>query len=230
MEDSYKIVNERSDEDLFPASSGYASPSQRFRSEYRRAPADDLLELLRSAHTSPYPSPSTPQWRTSERSRVESTAYPEVLDSTIQSRSGGTRAKRSELHDVSLTRSQPTVQRRGYWITVGLLVAVSVILWRFWWFRSPASIVYANLADPVIAIVGATGTGKSSIIDILGGVDKEGKRPVIGHNLESCTFAQPEPRPFIANQSLRDRYAECVVVPRRCQFTGCSLARHARLR
>jgi hypothetical protein len=224
MQDSDKIVYERSDGDLYVTSSDYASPSQRSRARYSQARDNNLPELLRSARASPYASPSTPQWRIPERSRVDSMVYPEAVNSTTQPRSGGTRVRRSELHDVALTRAPSTVQNRGYWLTVGALVAVSVILWRFWWLRSPAPTVYADLADPVIAIVGATGTGKSSLIDILGGVDKDGKRPVIGHNLESCTFTQPQLRPFIANQSPRDRYAECVVVPRRRQFTGCSLA------
>ncbi|KAF2833840.1 hypothetical protein CC86DRAFT_277603, partial [Ophiobolus disseminans] len=41
--------------------------------------------------------------------------------------------------------------------------------------------------DPIIAVVGATGAGKSSFIEMLGGRDASGNKPGVGHNLESCT-------------------------------------------
>lgn len=109
----------------------------------------------------------------------------------------------SELHEASLARAPLPVQRLRSWIILGVLVAVTVIVWRFGWSPSPAPTVYADLANPVIAIVGATGTGKSSFIDILGGVDGSGKRPVIGHELQSCMFTRIRPRSFTTNESAK---------------------------
>jgi ABC-type glutathione transport system ATPase component len=43
-----------------------------------------------------------------------------------------------------------------------------------------------DLTGPVIAIVGTTGAGKSSLIDALGGLDENGTRPSVGRDLKSC--------------------------------------------
>lgn len=79
-------------------------------------------------------------------------------------------------------------------LVVGLMVAPC------WWYfeRAPndaaVDLPAGLLIDhntPVIAIMGASGSGKSSLIHALGGRDKDGLLPKIGHGLQSCMRQSP---------------------------------------
>jgi hypothetical protein len=75
--------------------------------------------------------------------------------------------------------------RRGGCAVIAVMAAVIGILYlRFLWVSSPSPCE----TDPIIAIVGATGAGKSTFIQGLGGRDALGNLPGIGHRLESCEY------------------------------------------
>jgi hypothetical protein len=66
-----------------------------------------------------------------------------------------------------------------------------------WWFPTPDSPLldpphFTDFLDPkapIFAIMGKTGVGKSTFIDLLGGREvKTKERPVVGDSLESCKF------------------------------------------
>jgi hypothetical protein len=75
--------------------------------------------------------------------------------------------------------------RRGGCAVIAVMAAVFNILYlRFLWVSLPSPCE----TDPIIAIVGATGAGKSTFIQGLGGQDALENLPGIGHRLESCEY------------------------------------------
>jgi hypothetical protein len=66
-------------------------------------------------------------------------------------------------------------------------------------------------SGPVIALMGGTGTGKSSFIRDLQGRDSEGCLPKIGHGLQSCKYLPPATAMHLPNTHI-ERHEEGYLV------------------
>lgn len=74
----------------------------------------------------------------------------------------------------------------GWSVVFGVLVFIFAVVVGVLMVPEPSSIAVSSPTDPTIAVVGATGAGKSSFIEALGGRDANGNKPSVGHSLESC--------------------------------------------
>jgi ABC-type glutathione transport system ATPase component len=83
-------------------------------------------------------------------------------------------------------RKQSRALAYGKYVVIGVRFAIGAVIGA----GSPSNhlipVVTASSTEPIIAIVGATGAGKSSLIKLLGGRNESGREPVVGHSLGSC--------------------------------------------
>ncbi|KAF2794115.1 hypothetical protein K505DRAFT_242837, partial [Melanomma pulvis-pyrius CBS 109.77] len=79
-------------------------------------------------------------------------------------------------------------------LVVAILAVIILVLAKLFYFPASAHVAECisssasfNPSGPIIAVMGATGTGKSSFIRDLQGRDSRGCLPKVGHGLQSCT-------------------------------------------
>jgi hypothetical protein len=99
-----------------------------------------------------------------------------------------TKQASAEMDGANLPRNDRKPYNYGGRFAIALLIAACAVVLGLQFSPTPSYVPSASAADPIVAIVGATGAGKSSLIKLLGGFDKRGDKPEVGHNLASCTF------------------------------------------
>ncbi|KAF2730643.1 hypothetical protein EJ04DRAFT_500188 [Polyplosphaeria fusca] len=108
---------------------------------------------------------------------------------------GNTRPMEQQAYSPKATTRSPAQPSSLKWL---LLVVLTISVAIATWAKLPRPLLFPTTecvplqsefapTGPIIALMGGTGTGKSSFIRNLGGRDSKGCLPKIGHGLQSCT-------------------------------------------